>query len=157
MWVVNADDETVLRIDPKTKRVVKTIGGLGKDLTSIAFGSGSVWVAGGNDGTVVRIDPKQNAAEAPVDLGSSSKVLPQPVFLVATGAGGVWVTRGNRLLRIDPRTNAVTMNVTADRTTGLAAKPAVSGRRGWTSVCCGSTHELPVTASATSRSRRASR
>ncbi len=87
MWVVNADDETVLRIDPKTKRVVKTIGGLGNDLTSIAFGYGSVWVAGGNDGTVVRIDPRQNAAEAPVDLGSSSKVLPQPVFLLATGAG----------------------------------------------------------------------
>ncbi len=122
VWVVNADDETVLRIDPKTKRVVKTIGGLGTDLTSIAFGSGSVWVAGGNDGTVVRIDPRQNAAEAPVDLGSSSEVLPQPVFLLATGAGGVWLTRGNRLLRIDPRTNAVTANVRADHTTGLVAE-----------------------------------
>ena len=121
VWVVNADDETVLRIDPKTKRVVKTIGGLGTDVTSIAFGFGSVWVAGGNDGTVVRIDPRQNAAEAPVDLGSSSEVLLQPVFLVATGAGSVWVTRGNRLLRIDPRKNAVTASVRADRTTGLAA------------------------------------
>ena len=48
-------------------------------------------------------------------------MLPQPVFLVSTGAGSVWVTRGNRLLRIDPRTNAVTASVRADRTTGLAA------------------------------------
>ena len=59
VWVANADDQTVLRIDPKTFKVVKTIGGLGSEVTDIAVGFGSVWVAGGNDGNVdAFIDPR---------------------------------------------------------------------------------------------------
>jgi streptogramin lyase len=107
IWVANADDQTVLRIDPKTFKVVKTIGGLGSEVTDIAVGFGSVWVAGGNDGTVTRIDPHLNAPERVIHLAKAAAVVPQPIFLVAAGAGSVWATGGNRVLRIDPRTNAV--------------------------------------------------
>ncbi len=107
VWVANADDQTVLRIDPKTFKVVKTIGGLGNEVTDIAVGFGSVWVAGGNDGTLTRIDPRLNAPERVLHLAKPGAVVPQPVFLVATGAGSVWVTGGNRVLRIDPQTNGV--------------------------------------------------
>lgn len=44
VWVVNAKDETVSKIDPKTSSVVATIlvGGSPRD---VAVGSGRVWVA----------------------------------------------------------------------------------------------------------------
>jgi DNA-binding SARP family transcriptional activator len=122
VWVVNADDQTVVRIDPKTRKVVKTIGGLGTNVSDLAVGFGSVWVAGGNDGTLTRIDPRQNAPEAPIDLGGGGRELvPQPVFLVAVGEGHVWVTRGNRLLRIDPDTNVARPWTLVSRPQGLTA------------------------------------
>jgi DNA-binding SARP family transcriptional activator len=113
VWVANADDQTVLRIDPKTFKVVKTIGGLGSEVTDIAVGFGSVWVAGGNDGTVTRIDPRLNAPERVLHLAKAGAVIPQPIFLVAAGAGSIWATGGNRVLRIDPRTNAVAASTPA--------------------------------------------
>ena len=121
VWVVNADDQTVARIDPKTRKVVKTIGGLGTNVSDLVVGFGSVWVAGGNDGTLMRIDPRQNAPEAPIDLGGGGELVPQPVFLVAVGAGHVWVTRGNRLLRIDPDTNVARPWTLVSRPQGLTA------------------------------------
>jgi streptogramin lyase len=119
VWVANADDQTIVRIDPKTKKVVKTIGGLGTDVSDIAVGFGAVWVAGGNDGTLTRIDPKVNAPGAPIDLGAGGELVRQPVFLVATGAGNVWVTRGNNVLRIDPGESEVTKTIAAGRPQGL--------------------------------------
>lgn len=119
VWVANADDQTIVRIDPKTKKVVKTIGGLGTDVSDIAVGFGAVWVAGGNDSTLTRIDPKLNAPGAPIDLGAGGELVPQPVFLVATGAGNIWVTRGNKVLRIDPGGSEVTKTIAADRPQGL--------------------------------------
>jgi DNA-binding SARP family transcriptional activator len=118
VWVANADDQTIVRIDPRTKKIVKTIG-LGVDVSDLAFGFGSVWVAGGNSGTLTRIDPKENTAQAPLELGGNDKLVPQAVFLVAIGAGHVWVTRGNELLRIDPETNEVQPWLHVPRPTGL--------------------------------------
>jgi YVTN family beta-propeller protein len=123
VWVVNADSNTVVRIDPKTRKVVATIGGLGENVSDVAVGFGSVWVAGGNNETLIRIDPRLNAPEAPVDLGSRHQLVPQPVFLVATGAGSVWATRGNRLLRVDPETNEAQNWLGVRRPQGLAAGP----------------------------------
>jgi hypothetical protein len=100
--------------------VVKVIGGLGTNVSDVAVGFDSVWVAGGNDSTLLRIDPRLNATGAPVDLGSSDVRLAQGVFLVATGAGSVWATRGNTLLRIDPGTGEVTKAIAASRPQGLA-------------------------------------
>jgi streptogramin lyase len=120
VWVANGDDQTVLRIDPETFEVVKTIGGLGSEVTDIAVGYGSVWVAGGNDGTLTRIDPRLNAPERVIELGNPDAILAQPVFLVEAGAGGVWVLRGRQLLRIDPRTNEV------DRSTRVPPVRSVS-------------------------------
>ena len=62
VWVANADQQTLVRIDPKSKDVTSI--GLGTDVADVAVGFGSVWVAGGNGETLTRIDPKQNAPEA---------------------------------------------------------------------------------------------
>jgi DNA-binding SARP family transcriptional activator/DNA-binding beta-propeller fold protein YncE len=102
VWVANADDQTISRIDPRTRKVVSTIG-VGYDVSDIAVGFGSVWVADGNDGTVTRIDPKLNAVRATIHLGAQDELAPNPVFSVTVGAGGVWVTRGNTLVWIDPK------------------------------------------------------
>jgi streptogramin lyase len=64
------------------------------------------------------IDPSLNAPGAPIDLGGGGEVLQQPVFDVATGAGHVWITRGNKVLRIDPRTNEI-MRIPVSRPQGL--------------------------------------
>ena len=121
VWVVNADNNTVARIDPESRKVVATIGGLGSNVSDVAVGFGSAWVAGGNDESVVRVDPNANAPEAPVDVGGRNQVVPQPVFLVTTGAGSVWATRGNKLLRIDPETNEAEIWLGVRRPQGLAA------------------------------------
>jgi YVTN family beta-propeller protein len=107
VWVANADDQTISRIDPKTRKVVSTIG-VGADVSDLTVGFGAIWVADGNDGTVHRIDPKLNAVQDVLQLGKSSELAPNPVFAITTGAGSVWVTRGNNVVRIDPRTDSVT-------------------------------------------------
>ena len=43
VWVANAGDGTVSRIDPLTEEVVKVIP-VGNSPTGIAFGEGAVWV-----------------------------------------------------------------------------------------------------------------
>jgi streptogramin lyase len=103
VWVADADHSTITRIDPKTKEVLP-IGGLGSQVSDVAFGFGSLWVAGGNDGTLARIDPRHNGIRQ-VDVGDASGVVPGPVFAVRAGPRAVWVTRGNEIVRVDPRQN----------------------------------------------------
>jgi DNA-binding SARP family transcriptional activator/DNA-binding beta-propeller fold protein YncE len=114
VWVANADDGTLLRIDPDTYGVVETIG-LGADVNSVAVGFGSVWVAGGNSETVFRIDPRENAVEETIHLGRADPLRPDPVFFVAAGRNAVWVTQGGNVLRIDPRTNVRTKTIMLPR------------------------------------------
>jgi DNA-binding SARP family transcriptional activator/streptogramin lyase len=101
IWVANGGDSTISRIDPRTKKVVKVLG-IGTDLHGLAVGFGSVWTADGNDGTVTRIDASTDEVVATLHFGEGPEL---PVFWIATGAGSVWATRGDRLLRIDPATN----------------------------------------------------
>jgi DNA-binding SARP family transcriptional activator len=118
LWVANADDQTVIRIDPKTRKVEDTLGGLGTNLSDLAFAFGSLWVAGGNDGTLMRIDPRTGGINQ-VDLALARGAVPQPVFLVATGAGSVWITRGNQVLQIDPKNDEVMTRTNVFRPQGL--------------------------------------
>jgi YVTN family beta-propeller protein len=124
VWVANGDDGTVTRIDPRTRRVVSTIG-IGTDVSDVAVGYGSVWVADGNDGTLTRIDPSQNAVEATFRLGSSDALSPQPLYSVTTGDHRVWVTRGNRLLGLDPASGRVGLRVPVEPPVGLAERNGI--------------------------------
>ena len=117
VWVPNSEDGTVDRLDPATGKLVANVG-TGADVNDIATGFGSVWVAGGNDGSVIQIDPRLDARGAPVQLGGPGHA-PNPVFYIAADSRYVWATRGDELLRIDPRTNAVNGRVTVGTPTGL--------------------------------------
>ncbi len=107
IWVANAGDQTISRVDAKTRKASSPIG-VGVDVSDIVVAYGSVWVADGNDGTITRIDPKLNAVRATIRLGAQDELAPNPVFSVAAGLGSVWATRGNNLVRIDPRTGEPT-------------------------------------------------
>jgi YVTN family beta-propeller protein len=93
-WVTNTDDNTVSRVDPKTKNV-QTIP-VGNSPSGIAVGGGAVWVANSLDGTVSRIDPGTNQVVQTIDVGNG------PVG-IAYGAGSVWVanTGDGTITRID--------------------------------------------------------
>jgi DNA-binding SARP family transcriptional activator/DNA-binding beta-propeller fold protein YncE len=120
LWVTNADDGTLLRIDPENRRIVETIG-LGGDLNYVCVGFGSVWVAGGNDETLFRIDPQRNAVQATLRFGTADPLAPRPVFFVTCGERLVWITRGDSVLGIDPRSNAVVATIPTGATYDLSS------------------------------------
>jgi DNA-binding SARP family transcriptional activator/streptogramin lyase len=121
VWVANAQDGTVDRLDPATGELMRTPIGIGTaDLSDIAVGFGSVWVADGNGGTVTQIDPRINQVESTNPPHARPTVAPTPVFYVAVDSHHVWATRGKQLLRIDPRRNRIENRVTVGTPTGLA-------------------------------------
>jgi len=125
VWVANTNDGTVTRIDGKTQKVVAVIG-VGAGVRDIATGFGAVWVANGTEGTVTKIDPALNAPEETLPLAGDARV-PAPVNWVAVGRSAVWVTRGQELLQLDPRSGAVVRRVSILEPVGLAAQ----GDRVW--------------------------
>ncbi len=57
VWVANAADGTVTRIDPAGGKVVGEPIAVGDDPIGIAVGAGAVWTANFRAGTVSRIEP----------------------------------------------------------------------------------------------------
>ena len=149
--MLNARDQTVVRLDLATRRVARTIG-IGVTPTAVAVGDGAVWVLGAEQRTLIRIDPAYDLvrttrvalADAPeISVGSPAglAVAPSGVWIedgtslfrvapgtgattrrielgrgidgVAAGAGSIWVTRGSpaTLIRIDPRTGRVSARI----------------------------------------------
>jgi DNA-binding SARP family transcriptional activator len=121
VWVANSASGTVTRLDPATGKAVDApIGAGGGDLSDIAVGFGSVWVANGNDGTVTEINPgSDQPAGPPIQLGRQT-IAPDPVFYIAVDSHYVWATRGDKLLRIDPRTSQFKVWAIVGSPTGLA-------------------------------------
>src|SRR5262249_20996634 len=80
VWVVGPGS-TVVRIDPRSGRVVKTIPA---NAEALAAGPEGVWAL--FDDGVARIDPATNrlGAKIPVTLGNAGDI--------AVGGGAVWVT-----------------------------------------------------------------
>ena len=118
VWVLNADDRTISKIDPETKEV--NTFGTGGVPTDLAVGEGAVWVGNGEPGgvdiaytaSVSRVDPDTTAV-------TETQVLPSPrstpdvrtagefrtlgVSQLAVGAGAVWAINPDlSVSRIDP-------------------------------------------------------
>jgi DNA-binding SARP family transcriptional activator/streptogramin lyase len=120
VWVANADDGTVDRIDPNTGRLLRTIG-VGADVNDVTVGLGAVWVAGGNSGTLTRIDPTSGQIERTLALADQRALSPGQVFFTATDGRHAWATRGDELVRIDPSTNQIDGHVKVGAATDLAS------------------------------------
>ena len=131
VWALNTEDDTVSRINPGTRRVVKTFktGGRPSDL---AAGAGALWV--GNRGgdfaaqplaehtayttaSVSRVDPGSTEVTRTVKLPDRSKDSQPPSVgfpQLAVGAGAVWaIDPDPSVSRIDPRTGRIIATIIA--------------------------------------------
>jgi virginiamycin B lyase len=115
VWVTNSGDDTVSRINPRSRRVVATID-VGDHPTGLTVSRGAIWVANFEDDNVQRIDVDTDEVVATIPVGDG----PNYPRL----GGSVWVpnSRDGTLTRIDPKTNRVTgqpvrIAQTADRMT----------------------------------------
>ncbi|MGI9603002.1 MAG: Vgb family protein [Acidimicrobiales bacterium] len=113
VWVASTDRDEVVRIDPRTNRIVASVP-VEASPTGVAIGAGAVWVASRETGLVLRIDPARNEVVATIVVGES------PVW-VTTAAGAVWVANNgdNTVSRIDPTSDTVVATI------DVAGGPAV--------------------------------
>jgi hypothetical protein len=126
------DSGTVVRFDPDTLQQTASlaVGTRQNGPLSIAYGDGALWVLNFADGRLWRIDPTTMRATSKISLSAAPSQ-------VAFGDGAVWVTvccgttktaTRQRLLRIDPRTGAITGSVVIPgdgETVNIAVGPQV--------------------------------
>jgi len=123
IWVTNAGDQSVTRLDARTGRHPATIptGDVGRGIT---VGGDAVWVSDDAAGRVSRIDPRSNQVTDRIGVGNGATGL-------AYGAGAVWVA--NRLdgtvSRIDPISDVATTLTVGGSPAGIT----VVGREVWVS------------------------
>jgi YVTN family beta-propeller protein len=124
VWVANAAQGTVSRIDPATNTVTQTIQ-VGRNPLRLVAGFGSIWVANHTEQTISRIDAR---------TGQPLATIPTPTLgpnQLAVGAGSVWALAGYLPRRIDPTTNqAVAVDADWELVDGGLA---VAGGRVWLS------------------------
>jgi branched-chain amino acid transport system substrate-binding protein len=124
VWVLNADDRTVSRIDPTTGQVAPPKALTEGTPAAIAVGEGSLWVVTGIQRTSSQVRLAVSSAEVlkldpttAVEFPRSRVRLSQPAeraftgqsnIRVAAGAGRVWVVNPSRTVSvIDPLHNSV--------------------------------------------------
>jgi streptogramin lyase len=96
IWAVDTGDYHVLRLDPGSGRVGLAVAA--PLPRGVGVGDGGAWVIVTNDRTLVRVDERDGrlGARVPADVV-------RDVRGIAVGAGALWVTTGNQVLRLDPR------------------------------------------------------
>jgi YVTN family beta-propeller protein len=100
LWVGNLEDRTLMRIDPRRRRVVATISLENRTPTGIAVGARAVWVAHGLRGLLSRVDP-QFKQVTPIEVTHS--LGDRQFGAVTYGSGSVWAVYGDSTLaRVDP-------------------------------------------------------
>jgi virginiamycin B lyase len=113
LWVGAWRDREVVRIDPRSNRVVARFPVGGRNPAGLAVDAGTVWVVHPDTDEVVRLDLRTGRVVARIKLGSlplqvapgDRRFLPS---LVAVGAGAGWIATGRgAVARIDPASNRV--------------------------------------------------
>jgi streptogramin lyase len=122
VWAISGPGSTVLRLDPRTRRVTDRIQIVSRPgfespyPVAIEVGAGSVWVLNANTQTVTRIDRRARGITATIPIG-----IERGPLRLAAGDGAAWVANDDGTLsRIDATSNAV-------RT--FAVCPRAQGRR----------------------------
>ncbi len=111
VWVLNAADGTISRLDPATG-ATRTFA-VGAHPADLAVGAGAVWIVDADYATVRRVDPSSLLADDPIPLDDGAPVRPGAgvttggASLVATDAA-VWVVGSSgHVLEIDPAAGRV--------------------------------------------------
>jgi branched-chain amino acid transport system substrate-binding protein len=135
VWVLNADDQTVSRIDPKTHGIAKTFS-TGRTPTDIAVGEGNVWIgnAAVENGrqqeftdTISQVDPQSAVVTRTLRLAKPATNVPPNGVLpgvsqLAVGAGSLWAINPDfSIWRIDSGTGRVTARIRVRAGAGIAA------------------------------------
>jgi virginiamycin B lyase len=105
VWVASTGPFGVNRIDPKTNRLVASVGLPGEACAGLAVGAGSLWVPLCTaKPSLARIDLEKNAITSIYPVGP-----PAEEGGIAYGAGSIWliVDKLGSLARIDPTDGAV--------------------------------------------------
>jgi virginiamycin B lyase len=105
LWVLEIEHRTLLRIDPLTNRVVRSIPtGAGSDpQLAIGVGLGALWIADFKSQAILKVDPQTNLLVGRFPV----KMAKDPEGSMAVGDGSVWVmtdeggTDSGTLTRID--------------------------------------------------------
>ena len=116
VWVANDGSGTLVRIDPRTNRVVGRAR-VGEGACSTATGAGAVWVVNYRTDSLLRVDPWTLRVRG-VRVGN------QPEFVVVA-FGRVWVTawEDGTLEAVDPATLSIARRIDVGRwPAGLAAR-----------------------------------
>jgi outer membrane protein assembly factor BamB len=113
LWVGAWRDRQVVRVDPRSNRVVARFPAGGPNPAGLAVGAGTIWVVHPDTDEVVRLDPGTGRVVArikldplPFQVGAGDRrFLPS---LVAVGRGAGWVASGRgAVARIDAASNRV--------------------------------------------------
>ena len=109
VWVADASNGTVSRIDPATGAQVDRIN-VGGDPASITSGAGAIWVANVDGATVLRIDPTTGTVTQTIPLGGANP------DALTFGAGRLWVADSTTrmLYELDPATGHVLPSIPLD-------------------------------------------
>jgi len=115
VWVANAEEGTVSRVDPAARRVVQRIP-VGPEPAGVAAAGGAVWVANSGERTVSWINPTTDTVVKTVQVGNGPTG-------IAIGQGAVWVANSldNSVSRIDPDSGRVVATVPVGATPGGVA------------------------------------
>src|SRR2546428_12078274 len=105
LWILKNDEQMVLRVDPRSQRVLARIA-LGFVPFDIAATDNAVWITGYWADQLARIDPKTNevVARLTVPDGASGVAVSDEAVWVASTIAGV-------VSRIDPTTNRVVARI----------------------------------------------
>jgi len=121
VWAIDAGTGEVLRIDPRSRRVLARVPVGAQPFVNV--GAGAVWVTAG--GRLLRIDPASNriSARIPLGLGARSYVAVFP------GREVMWVITALELIRVDPDRNAIDRRIQLEHESFLARGFATDGNQ----------------------------
>ena len=125
VWVASAGEQTVERVDPRTRAVTGRVG-IGRLPSAIGVGEGAVWVGSGigSAGSVSRVEPDSSAVVARMTVrrgNDGDDFAPATPSSVVAAHDAVWANRGRgRIVRIPLRGGAT-------RITRLAASHSADG------------------------------
>ena len=116
VWMLNTEDETVSRVDPRTGEVIRTFEPRGHP-TDIAAGAGALWIGTGPGHTtrVSRVDPSTTRVTRRVRLPGADGTTSEGFPMIAVGAGAVWA--------IDPDENVSRLDARSGRRVATVALP----------------------------------
>jgi DNA-binding beta-propeller fold protein YncE len=104
VWVTEATNAKLVKIDPATNAVVKTVA-TDRTPCELKYASGSIWVVT-QSGRVDRFDPATAKKLASIPVGRTT-------YDLVNALGAIWVTNrnGGTVQRISVRTNKVVRTV----------------------------------------------